>query len=212
VLPTILALVVTGLTALFIHDRNLKLYSVDLSAPLSSMPHDAEFVELKAILAQHYRSGYYSSSGKSTYEHSYQPLVSPGWTPHDPIHYFLSSRTKANGFESFWRGRSQSIEVATASLSGQQFDTGSLREFHGKVVGALPVIVRQDYEAKGFTLDPDCIVIEHAHISGHRVSFWDRYDNLLIIGFVVGILPFFGFMALLFSSLSKAWSHVHHWH
>jgi hypothetical protein len=88
------------------------------------------------------------------------------------------------------------------SLKGQ-FDKSSMAEFHGKVTGALPVIVRQDYESKGFTLAPDYIVIEHAYISGHKVSIWNRYDNLLIIGFVAGVLPLVLSMALLFSGVGR---------
>jgi hypothetical protein len=49
ILPAFLALVVFGLTALFLHDGNLKLYTIDLSAAVSNTPRDAGFVELKAI-------------------------------------------------------------------------------------------------------------------------------------------------------------------
>jgi hypothetical protein len=197
----LLALLLIGLTTLFLHDRNLKLYSIDLSAPSVAIPHDAGFVEVKATVVQGVRSGYYSNSGKSTHEHSYQPLVGPGWTPHDPIHCFLFSIDRAYGFRSLWSGRSPAMEVVSASVTHPQFERSSLSEFHGKVQAGLPVIVRQDYEAKGFTVAPDCIVIERAYISNHKVSVWNRYDNLLIIGFVVGILPVMYW-------LSKAWSWI----
>ncbi len=100
------------------------------------------------------------------------------------------------------------MAVVSASQPHPQFDHSSLSELHGKVQSGLPAIIRQDYKAKGFKLAPDCIVIERTYISGHKVSIWYRYDNLLIICAAIGILPLIYFVARLFIGVSKAWSRM----
>jgi hypothetical protein len=132
VLPVFSVLLAIGLVALFIHDRNLKVYDIDLSAAVHSAPRDAGFVQLKAVRAHSFQSGYYSNNGKSTYIYAYEPLVNPGWTPREPIRYFLFSRSRATGFADFGKGRSPSMEAPSATTDLSHFSGSGLAKFPEK--------------------------------------------------------------------------------
>ncbi len=193
--PLVMAFLAVGLAASFIHTRNLKVQAIDLGDAPDVVPPRAGFLELKAIPASQFQSSYYGVFPKGDNRvYSYRPLVGPGWAPNRPVHYFLYETSRTRTFESAWRGRSPSMEVRAADSydadrMAHDFDRTELQEVHAKVGGRLPTIVLQDFSAKGFTVAPDYVVVEHVDISHHEVSIFDRYEDFLVPALIIVGLP-----------------------
>jgi hypothetical protein len=203
-----------GGVAVFLHERNQKLYSLDLGDRTATLPHDAGFVELRAIPAHRYLAAILIGSTKGPSRYTvYEPLVGPGWTPGLPIRFFLHydgpyTRTSRRlSRRSDLRVGETGFEGAGALPSAILAD--EMTHIGGQVMHPLPVVIRQDYEARGLTLAPDCVVLDWVRLSNHKVSVWDRFGFFTYLGIIIACLALILLVGFTYSGLARLFGSGH---
>jgi hypothetical protein len=190
-IPLVAMVVIGTVMLLMANSQNQKVYKIDLEDKAVSVPKGAVFVELNAILLRGYVTGYREEtdnpSSVQNKVHVYAPLAGPGWTPAEPVRYFVHHVRPSS---------------ATAGLPPAFHERGPAR-FPGKLGGSLPVVATQAFESKGLKIAPGYAVVDWTEIYGDQGPTSDRYDAVIMTGVVGGLLTLVLFGSLVGIKMSK---------
>lgn len=136
-----------------LRDGQEKVYPVDLTSGIGDLPKGAKFADVKGTMEQSYRLMFKSTFNTVTVSHElFAPITGGGWTPADPIRYFV---------------RDKSYEVAGRTEWPEAFGKKGVTQFTGAISGPLPAYVEREYRAKGLKLAASYSVIEWNHLPDH---------------------------------------------
>ena len=134
-------------------DRRATIYAVDLTSGSSAFPEDARFVRVTGVLARSFAltfKKHFTSPGSraSTYNDDlyeiFAPLTGVGWTPADPVRYFVRHEVEAYP-RAQWPGA---------------FRVRGAAQFPGKLSHSLPSFAEHHFRSQGLKLAPPYTVIE----------------------------------------------------
>jgi hypothetical protein len=80
-------------------DQQEKVYAVDLTSGAEDLPKEAKFVELTGVMARSYAFTLKSTLNGSVSYELFAPITGKGWTPADPVRYFVRHEFRSNGLK-----------------------------------------------------------------------------------------------------------------
>ena len=132
-------------------DRQETVYPIDLTSGIADLPKGARFADVKGRMEQSYRLAFKHTFNTATVSHElFAPITGGGWTPADPIRYFVRDVSYEDG-----RGRKEWPE---------EFRKKGIAQFSGKISRSLPAFVEREYQSKGLKLAASYSVIEWNHL------------------------------------------------
>jgi hypothetical protein len=183
-IPLLAGLAIASVFLLLANRQNQTVYAIDLGDREATVPKGAAFVELNAVLVRGYLTGYQEDNNNLYSVHVYAPLAGPGWTPAEPLRYFVHHVTDTH-FDS--NGKA---DLPSA------FGEHGMARFPGKLARSLPVVVRQKYNSKGLKIAPGYVVIDWTDRPGGQQSTQDRYTLPVLIG-LIGLVVALTFFTML---------------
>jgi hypothetical protein len=135
-----------------------KIHDIDTRNSQAGLPMDAKYVRLTGVVAQRF---WIVSHSDSSHSESIAPVVSEGWTPADPVRYFVVAKGEE---PSSFRGR------GLTRFSGEPAGAGEIAETYRSAI--------EHYKSKGLHIDPDLVVILSRDLpDGEYVPV--SYENLI---------------------------------
>lgn len=134
-------------------DRRATIYAVDLTSGSAAFPEDARFVRVTGVLARSFAltfkkhfpgPGSRTSSYRDDLYEIFAPLTGVGWTPADPVRYFVRHEVEAYPHAQ-WPGA---------------FRVRGAAQFSGKLSPSLPWFAENHFRSQGLKLAPPYTVIE----------------------------------------------------
>ena len=155
--------------------QELPIHTADLRNGDSTVPQDARYVNVIAFLAHNYLTAYREGLHleESQTVNIYGPLTGAGWTPADPVRYFVHYSTYT------------SDRNAYAHLPDAFHENGSAR-FSGELKTSLPLWVEREWKSKGLKIAKAYHVIDWRELPYDTVPAPDRHGTVKAIG-VIGV-------------------------
>ena len=153
-------------------DRQEKVYAIDLTSGIADLPKNAKFADVKGRMEQSYRLTFKHTFNTTVSHELFAPITGSGWTPADPIRYFVRDLSYEDG-----QGRKEWPE---------EFRKSGIVQFSGKISRSLPAFVEREYQSKGLKLAASYSVIEWNHLPDRDGSS-PSTDAELVSGFCLFI-------------------------
>lgn len=185
--PALIAIpVYYGLTMMDQKDQQREIYKVDLNREAAIPSGDVKFVQLTGVvqLDYQYRLEKKSGTGSSPRTNTYVPLTGPGWTPKQPVRFFINM-TFSGYFDAQTKRFSSFPERGAVAAT---FD-GQLAQ------NDLPTFVVNEYQRNGLLIDSPYFVIDRMSFVDGRVpsaAQMQAYYLIPILGIGLSIAIFVG--------------------
>jgi len=150
-------------------DQAATVYSLDLDAEPDTLATAAKFVEIKGTVRRRFVFGI--QDGNAT--DAYAPLTGSAWTVDKPIKYLLHHTMYGENpvLPVFFREREAAVLT-------------------GRIGGALPVSVRDQFTANGLKMDPGCRIVTRVELANGQIPASSHHWIALPVGGLIVLVTF----------------------